>query len=378
VNTDPYKIEHHILLIRAIDVPSGISLEPNPRKQNIDLAIYQDIQSSLEENGDPTFHLKNKGITMFANSVEVSEDKKVVTAFLDEDDGIADGGHTYKIILDSQSKNKCPDNQYVKIEIITGVPQINKADITGGLNTAVQVQEASLQNLEGKFDWIKKTLEGEPYYDQISYMQNEKKEFDVRDIIAFLTLFNVENSSLKGRHPKEAYTSKAACLKLYADDSEKDKTYEMLKPLLKDILQLHDYINLNMGKLYNAEKKDKGERGRAHGMEGVFDDKARGFRFIFANEESKHKLFDGALYPIFGALRYLVERKKNATEYSWKLKNFDQVKKFFDSVGAELLTATYNTSLTHGRKPNPIGKDENHWGYLYQIVKVKYMETKDN
>jgi len=73
-------------------------------------------------------------------------------------------------------------------------------------------------------------------------------------------------------------------------------------------------------------------------------------------------------------MRYLVEKKEGDDVYSWKAGSFDKVKKVFDSAAAEMLTATYNLSVKYGRKPNPVGKDENHWGYLYQIVKSAYLE----
>ena len=149
---------------------------------------------------------------MLAHKVEYSADKRISTLYMGENDGIADGAHTYEIILNARSKGSCPDGQYVKFEVITGVPINMMVDITGGLNTAVQVQEASLANLEGKFEWIKEEIKDMPYRDKISFKQNEKKDVDIRDIIAFLTLFNVDNKELNGRHPKEAYCSKAACL----------------------------------------------------------------------------------------------------------------------------------------------------------------------
>lgn len=371
-DADPYNIEHHVLLIRAIDIPSGISVAPNPRQAKTNVGIYKEIQASLEDAGDPTFHLKNKGITIFAHKVDVSDDKKVLTAFLGSGDGIADGGHTYKIIIDSQSKNKCPDNQYVRLEIITGIPSLNKVDISGGLNTGVQVQEASLENLQGTFDWIKEELKGTPYGKKIAYMQNEPGEFDIRDILAFMTVFNVEHPSLKGRQPKEAYTSKAACLKLY---QENEASYKMLRPILKDILCLHDYIHLNLGKKYNEALKQEGAKGRAHGMVGVFDHKQKGtFKFIFADKESDYKLYDGTFFPIYGAMRYLV--KKKGDEYAWKFKSFDDVKKMFDAKAKELLEATYRKTEEFGKKPNPVGKNESHWDYLYEKIVTAYTQQR--
>ncbi len=365
---EPYNIEHHILLCKTIHLPSGISKKPNPREQRIDWGIYKDVQASLEASEDLTFHLKNKGITILAHKVNYSEDKKVATVYLGENDGIADGAHTYEIILDSQSKDDCPDGQYVKFEILTGIPSGMMVDITGGLNTAVQVQEASLANLEGKFEWIKETIKDMPYRNKIAFKQNERKDFDIRDIIAFLTLFNVENKELKGRHPKEAYTSKGACLSLYRNDQA---SFEMLKPILKDILYLHDYIHIKSREKYN----EKG--GKAGGMKGVFESRKRKpFKFIFMGGENKFRLFGGSLYPIFGALRFLVEKKNGDAHYSWKPGSFAKVKAFFDRVAADMLQTTYNTSLIYGRKPNPIGKDANHWDNLYKTVALEYLNPR--
>lgn len=367
---EPYNIEHHILLCKAIHVPTGISKKPNPREQRLDWGIYKDVQKSLETKDDPSFHLKNKGITMLAHKVEYSrDDKRVATVYLYENDGIADGAHTYEIILDSQSNDSCPEDQYVKFEILTGVPSNMMVDITGGLNTAVQVQAASLLNLEGRFEWIKKAIKDMPYKDEIAFKQHEKKPFDIRDIIAFLTLFNVENEELKGRQPKEAYTSKAACLRLY---DEHQPSYEMLTPILKDILYLHDYIHIRAREVYNLET-----RGHAAGMKGVYDKRERKpFTFLFMGKESMYKLFDGALFPMFGAMRFLVEKRPGRNHYSWKLPCFDDVKRFFDRVATDMVEVTYNTSKTYGLKPNPIGKDDNHWRYLYKTVALEYLEPK--
>ncbi|MCG8430864.1 MAG: AIPR family protein, partial [Candidatus Omnitrophica bacterium] len=369
ISDNAFNIEHHILLVKASDIPAGISLEPNPRAQKTDYGIYKEVQESLENEDDPSFHLKNKGITMFAHKIEMSEDKKVTSVYLGKGDGIADGGHTYKIILDSISQNRCPKNQYVKFEILTGVPDTHKVDITGGLNTAVQVQEASLANLEGRFEWIKQTLKDAPYANQIAYKQNEKKPVDIREIIAYMTLFNVEHPLLRNRSLKEAYASKNACLTLYKD---KQDTYMMLKPILKDILCLRDYIDLNARELYN--KKTKGKGGA---MVGIYSKRSRGkFQLLFMQAESEYKLFDSALYPMLGALRYLVHIKPGEKEYSWKIGSLEKVKAIYRSVAADMLRTTYNTSSAYGKKQTSVGKDENLWDSLYKTVALAYLQKQ--
>jgi len=375
----PYNIEHHIFVIRAIDVPSGMPLTPNPREQRIDKGIYKEISESLKSADDLSFHLKNKGITMLAHQVEYSStDKKISTVSFGENDGIADGGHTYKIILAAQEEGACPEDQYVKVEIITGVPQEMAVDITGGLNTAVQVDDASLMNLEGKFDWVKEELKQEPYADQISYKMNEEGKFDIREILGLITLFNV-NKYPYPQHPKDAYISKAKCLKAYDDDPG---SFKMVTPLLRDILFLHDYVHLMSRKRYND---DMG--GRAAAMKGVYATRKRGnYEFIFVGNAVAKRLsggkldamlYDGVLYPMLGAMRFLVEQKPGEQAYSWKLKSFDAVKDFFNDIAPELVKTTYYVCGKNGNKPNPVGKDDNHWDNLYKTVALAYLQRND-
>ncbi len=365
VEGDLLNIEHHILISRAIDIPIDISMAPNPREQRTDRGIYKIVRKSLEDESDLSFHLKNKGITILAHQVEYSSDKKTATVHFSEKDGIADGGHTYKIIKETRSAGTCPEGQYVKFEIITGVPQELSVDITGGLNTAVQVDDASLLNLTGEFEWVKETLKETLYGGKIAYMQNQEGEYDIREILGLLTLFNV-NKFPPPQHPKDAYVSKAKCLELYRDDPE---SFKMLTPLIKDILYLHDYVHIQGRERYNTVKG-----GKAAKMVGLYATKKRGdYEFIFMGEKKPYRLYDGALYPMLGAMRFLVEQKKGENVYSWKLKSFKDVKSFFDEIAPELVTKTYNTSLVYGRRPNPIGKDENHWDNLYNTVEVHFL-----
>ena len=64
-------------------------------------------------------------------------------------------------------------------------------EIAGGLNTSVQVQDMSLDNLEGLFEWIKDELKSEPYFERIAWKENQPGEFDARDIVSLLTKLNI-------------------------------------------------------------------------------------------------------------------------------------------------------------------------------------------
>ena len=362
---DPLNIEHHIMLSRAIDMPEDISKAPNPREQQTDKGIYKDIRESLDNGADLTFHLKNKGLTILARHVEYSPDKKCAVIYLGEKDGIADGAHTYEIIRQSKSDGTCPQGQFVKMEVLTGVPNSMAVDITGGLNTAVQVEYASLLNLEGEFDWVKQILAKTNFGNVISYRQNAEGEYDIREILGLMTLFNIKLIPYP-QHPRVAYTSKAACLDLYVANRD---SFKMLSPILVDILLLHDYVNINSRNKYNEATS-----GKALGMVGVYATKKKGdYTFAFSGAKANYKLYDGALYPMLGALRFLVQQKPGENVYSWKLGSLDKVKAFFDEVAPELVATTHKTSLIYGRKPNPIGKDENHWDNMYKTVALRYL-----
>ncbi len=174
---------------------------------------------------------------------------------------------------------------------------------------------------------------------------------------------------------KVAYVSKAKCLDLYEADPD---SLKMLKPLLKDILYLHDYVHIKSRERYNDVMG-----GRAAAMKGVYATRKRGnYEFIFMGDEEANrlsggklhgKLHDGSLYPMLGAMRFLVEQKPGENVYSWKLKSFNQVKSFFDEIAPELVVTTYNTSRNYGLKPNPVGKDDNHWDNLYKTVALHFM-----
>lgn len=369
LNGNNYDIEHVIAICNAKDVPNNIPKEPNPRDQKTDRTIYKRVKESLLAEDDPTFLLKNKGITIIARKVIISDDKKEIDLIFSDQDGIVDGGHTYEII--QENKTDTPDNQFVKIEIITGLPDYLVEPIAEGLNTAVQVQQMSLSNLEGKFEWIKETLKDKPYYEHLAFKENQEGKFDARDIVAFMTLFNVDlYPEMTPDHPKVAYTTKAKCLLDYLDE-KKSASFLKFKPILDDILNLHDYIQIHSHDLYNRKFKGKG-RSLA-----FYKSRKRGkYSFVFMNEEGKFQLYDGALYPIMAALRFLVEQKPDSSEYSWKLGSFKKVLKFYDTVGGDLINITKNTSDSKGKNPNAIGKDDNHWAYLYQTVAYAFMKQQ--
>ena len=109
---------------------------------------------------------------MIAHDVQpAGEDAYAVS--VDEGQGIVDGGNSYQLFLNHKNHPDLPDNQVVKFEILCGIPKDWIPDIAGGLNTSVQVQPKSLDNLAGKFDWLKDELGDAPYFSKIAWREND-------------------------------------------------------------------------------------------------------------------------------------------------------------------------------------------------------------
>lgn len=364
------RCERHVFFCAVEDVPAGLPKDPNPRAQKIDKGIWREIKKHLlNEEGTPnTFHLKNKGITLIAANVERRADDEYELVF-ELGQGIVDGAHTYELITQAlpeiSEMNKglgdeaAPMSQFVKLEVLTGVSPDLGPEIAGGLNTAVQVQEMSLADLRKEFTWIKEELAAQQYQDQIAFRENENAPYDARDIVVILDLFNILDFPNDGaEHPIRAYTSKAQVLANYL----KHRTnYERLRPLLKDILLLHDIIGM--------EARDKHNETGGKGGKLVFVEthNRSPYSFPFIGKQGKYRLVGGALFPILGAFRWMVQLNPQSGTPEWR-GGFPAVRALWDKVGGEMMRATQSTSDELGRKPHAIGRSRNHWASLHKTV----------
>jgi hypothetical protein len=353
----------HILFVPVREVPPGIGLDPNARTPNINRSVYREIQRHLlEEEGEPgTFHLKNRGIVMIASKLEQKgEDTYVVT--VNDGEGILDGGHTYHLITgDGRGDVELPEDQWVKFEILTHVPPEWVAELAGGLNTSIQVKAMSLDDLAGRFEWIKAELKGEPYFDKVAFRENEQGDVDVRDIVAFLTMFNIDRFPNNGdAQPVEAYASKSKVLTWFEKDSEQ---YERLRPILKDILVLHDTIRYESRDHWN-------EGGGKYGHLAFVEGRKRGlWTFPFIGETHQFRLTNGALYPLIASFRWMVENGPTG-DVQWR-GGFGAVLDVWRQSAEELLRSVNQASVELGRNPNAVGKSKNLWSNLHRLVAMR-------
>jgi hypothetical protein len=359
-------MERHILMVPVHSMPRELPDDPNARRPNIARRVYRRVQDSLLNRGNEpgTFHLKNKGITIIAASVSVDKSKDNYVVRLDDGHGIVDGGHTYALIVENLDNPELPKEQFVSVEIRVGLPDSWIPDVAQGLNTAVQVQDMSLDHLRGLFDWLQKELENEPYYKQIAWSENDDGDFDARDIISLLMAFNIELFPNKGGsdHPVSAYEKKSTALKSFEQNPD---SYKRMRGLVKDILKFHDIISKGSPSLWN--KAMQGQAGKLSWVDHKGDGQ-KPHSFIFSGTKGSSRLFDGALYPIIGAYRWYVTTDKKSGKMKWSRPFEEIVDAYCERDSTELLRATKQMSDQMGRNPNAIGKSRSHWAALHTIV----------
>ena len=350
--------QRHIFTIPAKQLPKDIGFDPNARNPEIRKQVYRKIEASLlQKDGAPlgTFHLKSKGITIIAKKVTELGGNSYEIELESGLHGIVDGGHTYTLITESQHREDLDNQQHVIVEVLVGIPEGWIPHIAGGLNTSVQVQDMSLDNLAGNFQWIKDELKSESYRGEIKWSENDQGAHDVRDIIRIMLCFNIElYPNDKNDHPILAYSGKNAALKKF---EEKPRYFENMRPILKDVLKFHDIVSREARELYNANSR------RAHGGALAFvESRSRGDHyFTFTGETDKYRLASGALYPMMAAFRWYVKRDDlDKGKMKW-IRDFDHVLEAWRSLGADLMQATRQTSKDLAHNTQSIGKNKNHW-----------------
>lgn len=375
------KIEKHYFLVRAKDVPDGIRTDANARDpKGLKRRVYQDVFKSLmgEDAAPGTFDLMNKGIVCLADSVKRIDDETYEIKISDGQ-GIVDGGHTYRIICDAQNDANLPEEQCVEIQVRTGVSADLITDISRGLNTAIAVKQHSIDNLDGKYDWIKDLLKSAPYFGKIAWKEDDTGDYDVRDLICILEALNViDFPNDESRHPISAYEKWSLPAKRFSDDFDKHEkditksTYYRLGTVLKDALVLYDRIRHDFRTVY-----DESELGTAAKLAIVdFDNAGKRYSFPFAAlPNSDCRLTKGALYPIFGAFRNCVAIDESTGTAEW-IGGFNSVLKLWTEVAPELAKQTKQATKDFGNKPDVLGKNRGHWTNMHQTVELHILRQK--
>jgi hypothetical protein len=349
----------YVAYVHVKDVPQGIPMATNPREQNLKTNVAKAIEESLLTN-DGNFHLLNRGLVLSAQHVEYDNRKEVMTITFDNpvEHGNIDGGHTYKTILKHKDRDL---DQYVTFEIMTDVEDIIEP-LASARNTSAQVDDKSLAELEGKFDPIKDSIGGMPFFGRVAFKQNQHagqgvKVIDAREVVAILTMFNVDKYTAT-EHPIIAYSSKAKILENYlADQSE----FEKMHNIAPDVFDLYCAIEKDFPYAYNASGGRYGLKKYSGYKEGA---KIGSLKFGTEDDVIEYKVPEGLLYPALGAFRALIEIDEATGMYRWKKNPF----KVYEKIREQLASKIVKFSDSVGNNPMSVGKDSNSWDILYMTV----------
>ena len=360
--------QKYYAVVKVKDVPPELNewRDLNVRDPKEEIRVPKEIKESLQ-NDPAAFFFKNRGILLVCDKVGFDNKTNEVTIeFTDKGmNGIADGGHTYRVIqnhIGPLSKEEREQVEaFVSIEFLEGFK--NREDIVPVIearNKSTPVQEQSIQELLGSYAKIKDVLKGQSYADRIFYKQYEEsvngipKDIDVKEILSYLYCFDVESFDEK-THPIKAYSSRAAVVNHFADEKNK-KRLEKYIPLLPEILQLRDTIYERMPRIYNDHE---GKFGKLKGVDKI--ERGQKEELVFVGKESEYRIPQGFIYPILASLRNLVACDEN--KCSWKVDPFQ----FLNDVEDQLVTLVGSQALSI-KNPNALGKDPGTWLLCYQYV----------
>lgn len=374
----------HTLLVPAHlfprDVPAGSNLrEP----VGMNRQVYKDVKASLEgkEARPGTFDLLNLGITIIAEEVNLVE-KKIFDILIDDEYGIANGGHTTQLIYDCQDDDSIAEGQHVEVKVITGIdgPDSHtlRVDIARGQNTGISVQPQSIFELDGAFDSLKAVIKDEEWADDVAFKESDKKDIDVRELIAALELMNViDFPPREAKHPIAAYEKWSTPLKKFGEDYEDHRDdpggrkYAAFEPILLDTLKLYDHIRRDFLRVYN--ETIGGRAGNLRIVEKASGSTVR-YKFRYAQlDDNEQRLTKGAAYPILGAFRNFVQINKDTGLAEWQ-GGFDNVMASWKELAPLLVSETKQSIKDIGNAPDSLGKNRNHWANLFKTVRLHVVE----
>lgn len=356
-------------------------LSVNPREQKLTTDVARDIASSLRSN-KKNFHVLNRGILLSADEVSFdNKEKKATIKFVDPKiHGIVDGGHTYRQILKYQEDMNLMFEKYVQIEVVTTFDSIE--ELAEARNNSVAVDDKSIEELRGTFEPIKRIIEnhliqGEKYFDRISFRQNEfwgnkdvNNIIDVREIIALINMFNpLLYDPMVPVHPIQSYTGKAASLNKFLKMSppgikEEDPEYrkavvEKMGIIIPDIFELWDIIETQFAKVSKELNKRYGSKPYSnYGKDNVKKIS------LFSNVEMEYTIPKGIMYPVLGAFRALVCEKNE--KYNWVVSPFD----VWNEKKEQIVTSVLESSAQFGNSPDKLGKSALLWDSLYNTILI--------
>lgn len=340
------------------DLPSGISLEVNPRKPKMNTSVAKQLIAAVKslDNG---FDLNNRGIVITANNFKFHTNDSMAELDLGDEPkkfGILDGGHTYQAIIDNRNYLPETTKKYVKLEILVG-KDLDVAALADARNTSAQVSDLALFELDDKFDFVKEAIKNEVYANDIAFKDNDNKRIPIIELLKLMFAFNIKRFPDDSSAPVSAYSAKHSVFKDYKKEFDSNPNiYEQLALQLPKFVELYEKIQSELPGKYQEFKSEEGKTGRFGSVRGV--ESNGNFSTLFTQKTLTHEISIGFILPIFGAFRALLKEKNGVLDWS-----FDPIE-IWEKAGLRLVQNTFDTDTN----PQQVGKSKTLWQSNYRIV----------
>jgi hypothetical protein len=372
-NSSIFHYETYLPFTEAVKLDRG-NANVRPPKAN---PPYKEMMQSVGDAPE-YFHLKNRGITYFCEKFQYdNQTRKLIVTIpnvpksrLDEDAsprfGIADGGHTFKVVedvvddIETYRQDEDWTEPFVRVHFMaseTGSSILGgiEDEVVEALNTSVQVKQFTLEEYRGKFDELKEALTASRFdISQVAFKENEDKQWHVTEIIQRLACFLKDRWKITP--PSSIYRSKDKALQLFVND-DKDE-FKKLYPIIKDVVTFPEFIQSSLSG--NIEKR---KLGKVKGVKRL----SKQFRRECTEYLSDYRMDGAIVLPMASAFRTLLVTKGNG--YQWKINPYDVFKLCADDLYEVLLGRVRRV-----KSATQLGSDQEYWMGCEKVV----MSAKDD
>lgn len=350
--------------VRVVDLPEQLQdyVDVNPRAPKKSKAgalagpVVKDILQTLTEEPQE-MALRNRGLFVLADSVNYFNGHLKFRLDDKGKHGVCDGYHSLACILevresaDTPEKVRALEAAYVKLTIVEGLAAAQVVEIASGLNTSKAVDDASLLNLRGEFDSIRRILHRTAAENSISYMQGDEGPVYISSILGYLAAIDGERFSGSSQ-PAGLYNRKGTAIRYFTEDlRDRSHNLEARIELLPDLLELVDHIQLAIPE---AAKRVGFKIGMGKiGHERIGSAAQRGRPLPFTGLVSNYKIPEAWILPVFAAFRVALKAARDGG-LKWKARPLVILQDVSQDLAAILLAA-HKASGGHADK---VGKNE--------------------
>jgi AIPR protein len=370
VNPAVFHFEAYLPFTEAAKLKRG-NANVRPSKENHPVKkMMETVESSPE-----LFHLKNRGITYICERFQYDNKTKLLSVTIPrvpknrlEDDearrfGIADGGHTFRVIegsVENFSEYKTGEDwvePHVRVHFLSAgdSEMLGIETVVEALNTSIQVKSFTLEEYRGKFDVLKDALTAAKFdVSQIAFRENEEKEWQITEVVQRLACFLKDRWRITP--PSSMYRSKDKALQMFIADQNGEFT--KLYSVARDIVSLPEFIQASLSDFVEGRRLGK--------VKGVKKQKKQ-FRRAGTDYLSWYKMDGAIVLPMAAAFRSLLAVKNDV--FYWKSSPYEVFKRCAPDLYEVMLSR-----IRRLKNASQLAFDQEYWISCQNVV----MAAKDD